>query len=101
MMLRSGGEEAYDRAHAALWPELIAEMRAGGVETFVIYRAGLEVFAFQQRNTPFPGPDSQPSKIMESWWQEMQPLMLTDEDGRPIREMLSEVFVLEQERTNR
>lgn len=100
MMLLSGGEESYDRAHAALWPELLAEMRTGGVETFVIYRAGLEVFAFQQRSTPFPGPDNKPSKIMESWWQAMQPLMETDCNGRPVREMLSEVFVLEHERTD-
>lgn len=99
MMLRNGGEEAYDRAHAALWPEMINEMRAGGVEIFVIYRTGLEVFAFQQRNTPFPGPDSKPSRTMECWWQEMQPLMETDCNGRPVREMLSEVFVLEEERT--
>ena len=99
MQLRRGSEAVYDTAHAQIWPELIAEMRAGGVETFVIYRSGLEVFAFQQRRTPFPGPATKPTQTMENWWLEMQPLMMTGIDGRPVREMLSEVFVLDHERT--
>ncbi len=98
MRLRSGSEADYDAAHAQVWPELIAEMRAGGVEVFVIYRSGLELFAFQQRSTPFPGPDTKPTKTMENWWRKMQPLMMTGTDGRPVREMLSEVFVFDHER---
>lgn len=100
MRLRSGSEAAYDRAHAEVWPELIAEMRAAGVETFAIYRDGREVFAFQQRNTPFRGADTEPTHTMKRWWRMMEPLMMSDKDGRPVRDMLSEVFVLDKERTN-
>ncbi len=100
MRLHSGSEVAYDAAHALVWPDLIAEMRAAGVETFAIYRDGREVFAFQQRNTPFPGTDTKPTQTMQRWWRMMEPLMISDIDGRPIRDMLSEVFVLDRERTN-
>ncbi|WP_306257850.1 L-rhamnose mutarotase [Pararhizobium sp. IMCC21322] len=101
MRLRGGSEAAYDRAHAQVWPELIAEMRAAGVETFAIYRYGPEVFAFQQRKTPFPGVDIEPTQTMLRWWRMMEPLMISDNEGRPVRDMLSEVFVLDRERTHR
>lgn len=100
MRLRGGSEAAYDRAHAQVWPELIAEMHAAGVETFAIYRDGAEVFAFQQRNTPFPGTDTEPTQTMQRWWREMEPMMMCDKEGRPVRNMLREVFVLDRERTN-
>ena len=37
-------EEAYDRAHAEVWPELVAAQRELGIEHWLIFRHGLELF---------------------------------------------------------
>lgn len=37
-------EKAYDMAHAAVWPELLAAIRAAGFTRWLIFRHGLDVF---------------------------------------------------------
>jgi L-rhamnose mutarotase len=96
MRLRPGGEAAYDTAHADIWPEMIAQMRASGVSTFVIYRDGREVFAYQERGTPFAEAGSAASETLLRWWRTMEPLMVTDLDGRPMRRVMDKVFVLQE-----
>lgn len=95
MRLRPGAEAAYDAAHAAVWPELLAEMHANGIAIFRIFRDGGDIFAYQERTAPFPAPGAEPSETMRRWWREMEPLMVTDMDGRPVQRMLTEVFDLD------
>lgn len=94
MRLREGAEPAYDRAHAAVWPELVEQMAAEGISRFHLFRAGTTVFALQERCRPFPPDDASPSDVTLRWWQEMAALMITDEAGRPARTELREVFAL-------
>jgi L-rhamnose mutarotase len=42
--LKPGMEEAYDAAHAAVWPELLTLIRSAGFTRWRIYRDGLEIF---------------------------------------------------------
>jgi len=97
MTLRPGAGAEYDRAHARVWPNLIAEMKNAGVAHFVLYRDGQDVFAWQERTEPFPEPDTQPSETMKKWWQAMEPLMVTNPDGSPRQTRMTEVFVLADE----
>ena len=42
--LKPGMEAAYDRAHAAVWPQLITAIRAAGFTRWLIFRDGLDIF---------------------------------------------------------
>ena len=42
--LKPGMEAAYDRVHAAVWPELITAIRAAGFTRWLIFRDGLDLF---------------------------------------------------------
>lgn len=95
MRLREGAEEAYDAAHAAVWPELTAQMARAGISRYVLYRSGTTVFAFQERTSPFPARDAAPNETTARWWQEMAPLMITDADNRPVHTELREIFALD------
>ena len=38
LRLRPGTEEAYDEAHAAVWPEMLALLKRAGVSQYSIFR---------------------------------------------------------------
>ena len=38
LRLRPGMEEAYDQAHAAVWPEMLALLKRAGVSEYSIFR---------------------------------------------------------------
>lgn len=97
MQLRDGAEAAYDAAHAAVWPDLMAQMTESGILRFFLYRAGTTVFAFQERDRPFPvSGHGTPSAVTARWWRELAPLMETEgPDHRPIHRTLQEVFALD------
>ena len=42
--LKPGMEEAYEKAHAEVWPELVAAQRDLGIRRWLIFRDGLELF---------------------------------------------------------
>jgi L-rhamnose mutarotase len=42
--LKPGMEEAYEKAHAEVWPELVAAQREVGISRWLIFRDGLELF---------------------------------------------------------
>lgn len=93
MQLCEGAEAAYDAAHAAIWPELQAHMQACGIVRFFLYRSGRTIFAFQERNRPFPNTSDPPSEVMVRWWSDMAQLMETEGDHhRPIQRELREVL---------
>ncbi len=94
MQLNEGAEAAYDAAHAAVWPELKAQMQASGIRTFLLFRSGATVFAVQERTGPFPSAGTPPSEVTTRWWREMARLMVTDAAGQPVRTELTEVFSL-------
>ncbi|WP_424927146.1 L-rhamnose mutarotase [Amaricoccus tamworthensis] len=97
MELREGAEAEYDAAHANIWPDLTAQMTQNGIVRFFLYRAGTTVFAFQERNRPFPASNhSPPSGLTARWWRKMAPLMCTEgPEARPVHHDLREVFALD------
>ncbi|KUF08675.1 hypothetical protein AVJ23_21480 [Pseudoponticoccus marisrubri] len=96
MQLREGAETAYEEAHANLWPEMRAQMRANGIQRFYLYRSGRTIFAFQERDRPFTGTPAPPSDLTARWWREMAPLMETEGAyHQPVQTPLREVFALD------
>ncbi len=46
MRIQPGTEEEYERRHAAVWPEMLAELKTAGCRNYSIFRAGLQLFAY-------------------------------------------------------
>ena len=46
--LAPGTEAEYERAHAEIWPELVADLRAAGWSNYTLFRRGLQVFAYAE-----------------------------------------------------
>src|SRR5471030_2019977 len=42
--LKPGTEQAYKKAHDAIWPDLLAAQRAVGIKRWIIFRDGLDLF---------------------------------------------------------
>ena len=42
--LKPGMEDAYEKAHAVVWPELVTAQRTLGISRWLIFRDGLELF---------------------------------------------------------
>jgi L-rhamnose mutarotase len=42
--LRAGMEERYEKAHEAVWPEVLEAIRRAGIRELVIFRDGLDLF---------------------------------------------------------
>lgn len=42
--LRDGAEAEYDRLHQQVWPEVLAAIRAAGIERWLIFRDGHDLF---------------------------------------------------------
>jgi len=93
MKLKPGNEAIYKKKHDALWPEMQEMMKRDGIRNYSIYRHGLLLFAYLERDTPAtdggkPGPDS----IVWKWWKWMEPHMETNPDTSPVIEPVEEMF---------
>lgn len=40
------GVEEYERLHAAVWPAVLEQIRASGIQNYSIYRHGLTLFSY-------------------------------------------------------
>jgi L-rhamnose mutarotase len=94
MTLKPGAEAEYKRRHEAIWPELREAILASGVTSFSIYRHGLMLFAYQERDPAVVQP-VEPALVFWRWWREMAPLMETLPDARPVQTPMQEVFNLD------
>jgi len=45
MRLLPGAEAEYRRRHAAVWPEMLAELRTAGCRNYSIFQRGADLFA--------------------------------------------------------
>lgn len=52
MKLKPGCETIYRQKHDQIWPELLALMKRDGVRNYSIYRYGLTLFAYLERDAP-------------------------------------------------
>ena len=97
MRLRPGGEAEYERRHASVWPELLADLKAAGASNYSIFRDGedlfgyLEVDDFDRFRTAMSA-----SEANARWQPEMAALIdpLTDPDTG-FHRRLDEVFHLD------
>lgn len=91
MRLKPGSEAEYKRRHDEIWPELLELMARDGVRNYSIYRDGLTLFAYLERDDPAP-PGLPSEAIVWRWWESMAPLMETNDDFSPIQHPIEEVF---------
>ena len=91
MKLKPGNEAIYKQKHDEIWPEMLALMARDGVRNFSIYRHGLTLFAYQERDAP-GDPNGTIDPIVWKWWEMMAPYMETNPDFSPVQEPLEEMF---------
>jgi L-rhamnose mutarotase len=46
MRIQPGTEEEYQRRHAQVWPQMLAELKAAGCHNYSIFLDGLRLFAY-------------------------------------------------------
>ena len=50
MKLKPGNEAIYKKKHDEIWPEMLALMQRDGIRNYSIYRHGLTLFAYLERD---------------------------------------------------
>lgn len=80
--LRPGSEAEYDRHHAAVWPEVIAALRASGHAEYTIHRRGTLVISIVRRGATDDAwqPTPEARRRVDEWHQLMAPLFAAVED---------------------
>jgi L-rhamnose mutarotase len=97
LRLRKGAAEAYEEAHRAVWPDMLALLRSAGVREYSIYRRD-ELLVLTLRAADFEATwgriENHPVNLR--WQQAMAPLFAPPEDLRPGEwfPMMKEVFYL-------
>ena len=94
MKLKRGFEAEYKRRHDAIWPEMLAELRAAGISDYSIFLdpESLSLFAVQTRADDSTADNLPQKAIVRRWWAYMKDIMDTNPDGSPISLPLTHVF---------
>ncbi len=94
MRLRPGFEAEYKRRHDAIWPEMLAELRAAGISDYSIFLdpETHALFAFQKRAENSTADELPQKAIVARWWEYMKDIMDTNPDNSPVSRPLAEVF---------
>ena len=97
LRLREGAAEAYEEAHRAVWPEMLALLKSAGVHEYSIYRRD-DLLVLTLRAADFEATwrqiESHPVNLR--WQQAMAPLFAPPGGLRPGERfpMMKEVFYL-------
>src|SRR5690606_36798133 len=91
LKLKPGNEAIYKQKHDEIWPVLLEFLRRDGVRNYSIYRHGLLLFGYLERDTP-PPKRKPTDPVVWRWWEIMAPLMETNPDSSPVQEPLEEMF---------
>jgi L-rhamnose mutarotase len=94
MWLKPGNEAIYKQKHDEIWPELVEQIRSQGIRNFSIYRHGLMLFAYLERDASAPRAEG-PDPVTLRWWKMMEPYMEYEPDGTPRRDDVEEMFHLD------
>jgi L-rhamnose mutarotase len=97
MRIRPGTEQEYERRHAAVWPEMLTELKTAGCRNYSIFRSGLQLFAYLEVPDLHSYLEYLASSPVAARWEAfMGDILLREVDpttGFP--SLLSEVFHLE------
>jgi L-rhamnose mutarotase len=97
LRLRPGAAEAYEQAHRAVWPEMLALLKSVGISEYSIYRRD-ELLILALRAVDFEATWSQLDNhpVNLRWQQAMAPFFAPPEGLRPGERfpMMEEVFYL-------
>lgn len=96
MKLKPGKEISYKKKHDNIWPEMLELMKKEGTINFSIYRHGLLLFAYQEKNS-VTSESNKIDPIVFKWWKMMSPLMETNSDYSPVTESMEEMFYFSKE----
>ena len=95
MKLKPGQETAYKQKHDEIWPEMVAHLKAQGIRNYSIYRHGLTLFAYYERDDDAPVRAGGIEDVTQRWWKWMEPHMETHADFSPVAEPVEEMFRLD------
>ncbi len=81
--LLPGMEEAYEKAHAEVWPELLAAQREFGIRRYLIFRDGVELFhTIECENFEEAVARLAEHPVDKLWQAEMAKYVVRADDGR-------------------
>lgn len=81
--LRPGMERAYEEAHAEVWPELVTVQRGLGIEHWLIFRHGVELFhVVECENFDRATAALSDHPLDQRWQSEMARYVVTAADGK-------------------
>lgn len=96
MQLLPGRQAEYKARHDAIWPELVAVLRAAGVSDYSIHldeETGM-LFGVLWRTEDHGMADLPRHPVMRRWWAHMADLMVVRADNEPVVTPLVPVFHL-------
>lgn len=95
MKLKPGFEQEYERRHAAIWPELKAQITASGVRNYSIFwdKETNILFGYQEVVGDTNSQDAEAAdEITHRWWDYMADIMDVNPDNSPVTIPLTEVW---------
>jgi L-rhamnose mutarotase len=97
LRLRPGAAAAYEEAHRAVWPEMLALLKRAGISEYSIYRRDeLLILALRAADFELTWKEIESDPINTRWQQAMAPFFAPIEGLRPGERfpMMEEVFYL-------
>jgi L-rhamnose mutarotase len=97
MKLNAGMRDEYKRRHDAIWPELVALLKAAGISDYSIHLDAETdtLFGVLWRRDDNGMADLPRHPVMQRWWAYMADIMETKPDNEPVAVPLETVFHME------
>ena len=97
-MLKPGMKEEYKRRHDAIWPEMVALLKAAGIRNYTIWNVGNELFGYYEceKGLDYAASVQAESPIVDKWNQYMEDVMTMPLDpDTGVQPKLERMFFLE------
>lgn len=94
LRLKPDGLAEYKRRHDEIWPELVQELAANGIEQVTIFAMGTTLFLYTEVATPDAWQKLWHGDVHIRWAKELEPYLELAEDGTPASSDLTEIFHL-------
>ena len=97
-MLKPGMKEEYKRRHDAIWPEMVALLKAAGIRNYTIWNVGDELFGYYEceKGLDYAASVQAESPIVAKWNHYMEDVMTMPLDpDTGVQPKLERMFFLE------